>query len=299
MAWTFDRVAGPYQGRSGGLAWDGSGMFFSAVQEERVLRFDPQTGQAAEFRRYTGRTNGLAFGPGGEMYGAQEGGRRIIQFLADGSTAPTCDMLDGKHHNQPTDLTVDHRGRVWFCDPYHTQPPYGPPVFPFPDHASVLRLERVGGQWALRRITRDTKAPRALVLAADEKTLYVAEGDVERAGPRELRAYPLDADGNVDPPVVLHSFGAADRGIEGMCLDSEGNLVACCGWKKSGPGPRGHVFSAQGAVLETHPLPCDVPMRCAFGNVDLGALYLTTGEGYLYRTKTGERRGFEHGPAAG
>ena len=110
MDWKFHLVAGPFKGRTGGLAWDGAAMLFSAVQEERVLRFDPGTGMAEVFRKVTGRTNGVAVAADGSVFGAQEGGRRVIQFLKDGSTAPTCDLLGGKHHNQPTDVIVDGRG---------------------------------------------------------------------------------------------------------------------------------------------------------------------------------------------
>lgn len=296
MSWKFDRVAGPYRGITGGLAWNGSAMLFSAVTEERILRFDPNNGSVEEFRRYTGRTNGIAGGVDGAIFGAQEGGRRVIQFMLDGSTAPTMDRLDGHYHNQPTDLTVDGKGRVWFADPYNPTPPYGPPVFPFLDHASVLRLERDERRaWKLTRFTYDTKNPRAVLLSADEKKLYVAEGDAERSGPRELRAYSIRADGSAGSCTVLHAFGSDQRGIEGMCLDSEGNVVACGGRKKSGPGPLVYVFSPAGAVLETHPLPDDVPMRCAFGDADLGSLYVTTGEGHLYRAKATGRRGFKRG----
>ena len=31
MEWKFELVAGPYKGRTGGLAWDGKAMLFSAV----------------------------------------------------------------------------------------------------------------------------------------------------------------------------------------------------------------------------------------------------------------------------
>ena len=48
MAWKFERVAGPYKGITGGVAWDGSSVLFSAVQEERIFKFDPVTGR----RRY-------------------------------------------------------------------------------------------------------------------------------------------------------------------------------------------------------------------------------------------------------
>ncbi len=117
MNWKFELVAGPYKGRTGGLAWDGKGMLFSAVQEERVLRYEPATGKADVFRKLSGRTNGLAIAADGSVFGAQEGGRRVIRFLKDGSTAAATEQLDGKHHNQPTDVIVDSRGRVWFTDP--------------------------------------------------------------------------------------------------------------------------------------------------------------------------------------
>jgi sugar lactone lactonase YvrE len=44
-------------------------------------------------------------------------------------------------------------------------------------------------------------------------------------------------------------------------------------------------------VLETHPIPADLPNKCCFGGDDLDTLYVTTGGGHLYRAKTGARRG--------
>jgi gluconolactonase len=293
MSWKFERVAGPFNGATGGLAWDGSTMFFSAVAEERVLRFDPATSAVQEYRRWTYRTNGLAIGPRGELYGGQEAGRRVIQFLPEGITTPTAAQLDGRYHNFPCDLTVDRKGRVWFSDPYNPVPAFGPQLYPLLEHQSVLRMEQVRG-WKLERLTCDTVSPRALCLAADEKTLYVADGDTN-AKLRELRAYPVRDDETLGPCTVLHTFGSdyrgAHRGVEGMCLDVEGNVVACAGWKRSGSGPMMYVFSPTGTVLETHPLPCDLPMRVAFGDPGLGSLYLTAGDGCLYRARDIGRRG--------
>jgi len=292
MAWKFDLVSGPCKGRTGGLAWDGSTMLFSAVQEERVLRFDPETGKADIFRKYTGRTNGIAIAADDTVFGAQEGGRRVVHFLKDGSTAPTSDLLDGRHHNQPTDVIVDSKARVWIADSYNPQPPYGPPVYPFLDYASVLRLERDGPRtWKLKRITHDTRGPRSLLLSADEKTLYVADGDAERGDQCQLCAYPVTPDGGVGPCKVLLAFAPAERGIEGMCLDRDGNIVACAGWKKGGIGPAVYVISGAGTVLEMHPAPADMPMRCAFGDNGLTSLYLTAADGGLYRAKDTGRRG--------
>lgn len=299
MTWNFERVAGPYKGITGGVAWDGKSVLFSAVQEERVLKYDPQSGRADNFRQYSGRTNGIAIGLDGAMYGAQEGGRRVIHFKPDGSTAPTCDLLDGHHHNQPTDIAVDGQGRVWFTDPHNAVAPYGPPVYPFLDHGPVLRLERDrAGAWTLKCVTRDTREPRALVLSADETTLYVAEGNAEMDGRCDLRAYAVHADGSVGACTVLHAFAAGERGIEGLCLDSAGNIVACGGWKKSGVGPLVYVLEPTGSVLEVHPAPCDLPMRCAFGDADLGSLYVTGGDGCLYRAHGFGRRGLQRGTGA-
>jgi gluconolactonase len=298
MTWNFELVAGPYKGRTGGLAWDGSAMLFSAVAEERILRFDPAAGKSDAFRKYTGRTNGIATAADGAVFGAQEGGRRVVHFLKDGSTAPTEDLLGGRHHNQPTDVIVDRRGRVWIADAYNGTPPYGPPVYPFLEHASVLRLERERRRaWKLKRVTHDTRGPRSVLLSEDEKTLYVADGDAERGDQCRLCAYPVKLNGSVGPCRVLLEFAPAERGIEGMCLDSEGNIIACAGWKKSGLGPMIYVLSASGTVLETHTTPADLPMRCAFGDAGLTSLYLTAGDGGLYRARNIGRRGLRRSRA--
>jgi len=294
MAWKFELVAGPYKGRTGGLAWDGKGMLFSAVAEERILRYDPVFGKTEVFRKWTGRTNGIAIAKDGTVLGAQEGGRRLVHFLADGSTVPTQELLDGAHHNQPVDVVIDSKQRVWIADPYNSQPPFGPPAFPFLPHASVLRLENCGPRlWKLTRITHDTLGPRAVMLSADEKILYVADGDINRGDVCQLFAFPLDAHGNAAHCKTLLTFAAVERGIEGMCLDIDGNIIACLGWKQSGSGAAIIVISPSGTILETHPVPADVPMRCAFGDADLGSLYVTAGDGGVYRAKNIGRRGLK------
>ena len=94
---------------------------------------------------------------------------------------------------------------------------------------------------------------------------------------------------------MLHAFGrdhrGEHRGIEGMCTDSEGNIVACAGWRKAGPGPLVCVFSPGGALVESHPVPSDKPMNCAFGDADLVGLYVTTAGGEVLRVRNCGRWG--------
>jgi gluconolactonase len=47
-----------------------------------------------------------------------------------------------------------------------------------------------------------------------------------------------------------------------------------------------YVFSPAGEVIDTHPVPCRRPTNCAFGGGDLTTLYVTTIEGFLFRTRT-------------
>jgi len=290
----FEKVAGPFQGPTGGLAWDGSGMLFSAVGEGRILRYDPKSGKTTEIRKYSNRTNGIEFAPDGALYGCQESSRRVIRFAEDGSTATTAFLLDCSYHNQPNNLAIDSKGRIWFSDPHSELRASGPQIFPPLAHASVLRLELDAFRklWSIRRMTFDTSAPRAVALSPDEAVLYVAETDNAPMGARELRAYPILADDTLGTYTVLHVFGrdhrGEHRGIEGMCVDSEGNIVACSGWRKCGPGPVVCVYSPSGAVLESHRLPSDRPMSCAFGDADL---YATTEGGELLRARDCGRRG--------
>ena len=298
MPWNFERLAGPFTGPLGGVVWDRSRgrLLFSVIDEGKLLWFDPATRAISEFRRHANRVNGLALGPGGEIYGAQEGGRRLVEFTPDGRTVAVDALLDGKYHNQPSDLVVDRQHRIYFTDPRHAVIPFGPAIFPFLDHCSVLRLERNDRRaWVAWRLTYDTVSPRAVLLSGDQQTLYVADGEARRGEGRELRAYPIRADGTLDHPTVMHTFGAdhrgEHRGVEGMCLDSAGNIVAVGGWRRSGPGPLVYVFAPSGAVIETHPLPADLPNKCCFGGPALDTLYVTTAGGELYGAVAGGRHG--------
>ena len=98
--------------------------------------------------------------------------------------------------------------------------------------------------------------------------------------------------------IVLHQFGedhrGPQRGIDGMCLDSEGNIVGTAGNWISGPGPMIYVWTPAGRVLETYAMPAGVdgPTNCAFGDPDQRALYVTSGQGHLLRARDTGRRGW-------
>ena len=289
MSWDFELVAGPFGGTTEGPVWDGEAVIFTHIPESRLLRYDPRTGETAEYFTGVNHVNGLCFDANGNLYGCQQGGRRIVRFEQDGQTVTSLPhMLDGKRHNNPNDLVVDRSGRIWFTDPYSGIGDSGPQEL---DHMSVLRLDPTGdGDYELSRVTTDITRPNGVIISRDQKTLYVAQSDYGLDRVRELRAYPINADGSLGEYESLHTFGVdhrgAQRGVDGMTLDTDGNIIACAGWETGGPGPLIYVFSPQGRVLETHPIRAERATNCCFGDADMKTLYVTTGGGHLFRART-------------
>jgi gluconolactonase len=285
MAWEFEVLAEP-MGLTEGPTWDGSGLLFTNIPNSRIMRYDAASGEISVFRTGTNKANGLMLDKNGELYACEGGGRRMVRYEKDGGVTVICDTFEGKRLNSPNDLAIDSRGRVWFTDPRYGDFRDDMEL----DHESIFRLDpHPDGSWIPTRMTFDTTAPNGLLLSPDERTLYVAQSKYGGGEKRELRAYPIREDGTLGQYAVLHNF-YPHRGIDGMCLDSEGNLIATAGWEESGPGGMIYVFAPNGRVLETHPVPCDRPTNCTFGGADLRDLYVTSIDGDLLRART-DRKG--------
>lgn len=281
MSWEFELVAGPFRFTEG-PAWDGEAALFTDIRNSRIMRYFPDGGQCAVFRSATNEANGLMFDKEGQLYACEGGGRRIVRYNPDGTATVIVDRFEGKRLNSPNDLAFDQKGRLWFSDPRYSDRTDDLEL----DHQSIFRADpQPDGSWMLHRITHDTTKPNGLLVSADQKWLYVAQSHYGEGNKRELRAYPLDEDGNVAGDyTVLHDF-YPHRGIDGMCLDIEGNIIATAGWQESGPGPMIYVFAPDGQVLETHAVPVDRPTNCTFGDEDLKTLYVTA-SGCLFRAQT-------------
>ena len=318
MSWNFELVAGPFGSSTEGPVWDGEALLFTHINGSTIWRYDPKSGETTEYFSGTNYTNGLCFDARGNLYGCQSGGRGIARFEKDGTTiTPLPNQLDGKRLNNPNDLAVDRQGRIWFSDPFNAMAGDQDS-----DHMSIMRLDPTGdNQWELKRTTFDISRPNGVLISRDQMTLYVAESSYTPYEPRELRAYPINDDGSLGSYTTLHTFGVdyldkaeqdrahldattylaegmrgiislgrprpgVQRAIDGMTLDVEGNIIACAGWEQAGPGPMIYVFAPSGRVLETHPLRVDRPTNCCFGGPDMRTLYVTTGEGHVFRAET-------------
>ena len=291
MSWKFELLLKPTAvPLTEGPVWDGESLLFTHIRASRIMRYDPKSGALSEWRSGTNRTNGLAFDADGRLFGCCSGGRAIVRFDPDGKMVTIADRVEGKKLNTPNDLAIDRKGRIWFTNPWN-EGNIDPTETQELDNRSVLRADpQKDGTYTVTRVSFDTTQPNGILVSQDQSTLYVAESGYDKKIPRELRAYPIREDGSLGTYTTLFTWGAdvkgLHRGIDGMCLDRDGNIVATAGWEVSGAGPMIYVFTPAGRVLETHPVPANRPTNCCFGGADLTTLFVTTTQGHFFRAQT-------------
>ena len=273
MSWTFENAAPVIGSITEGNAWDGERMLYSNVAMNRIMSYDPGSGLVSVYWENTEGTNGLNYDAEGRLFGCSGDGRKIVRFDPNGEMVTVADRLDGRRINSPNDLAITPSGSIYFSDRVGDVDPDVGIGF-----SAIISAEpQDDGTYETVRRTFDTTMPNGLLFSSDYKTLYVAQSDYNANHERELRAYPVNDDGSLGEYEVLHDFGP-HRGIDGMTLSSEGNIVACTGWEISGPGGNITVFDPKGRIIETHPTPALRPTNCTFAGEDL---YVSSIEGHL------------------
>jgi gluconolactonase len=231
---------------------------------------------------FTGKepgTNGLTYNKDGLLVSCEHGDRRVAQLAADGKTKTTlADKYEGKRFNSPNDLVFKSNGDLYFTDP-----PYGLPKGADDpqrelDFCGVYRLGKDG---KVTLLTKDITRPNGIALSPDEKKLYVASSDPEKA---IWMVYDVKADGTLGAGKVFKDVTAWVKekrpGLpDGLKVDKDGNLWA------TGPGGV-IVFAPDGTHLGS--IETGVPTaNCAFGD-DGSTLYVTANTA-LIRVKTGTK----------
>jgi len=292
MAWKFELIMKPGSELmiTEGPVWTGEEILLTQIRQNRILRYDLKNNAFSVWREGTNRTNGLCFDQDGKLFGCCSGGRSIVRFDADGKNTVVADRLDGKKLSTPNDLAVDRKGRIWFTNPVNDGNWDKTEVEEL-DHRSVLRADpQADGSYTVTRVTFDTTQPNGILVSRDQRTLYVAESGSARGIDRQLRAYPIKEDGSLGACDVLFSWAddarGVHRGIDGMCLDAEGNIIATAGWELSGAGPMLYVFSPKGRVLETHPVAANRPTNVCFGGPDMTTVFVTSTNGHVFKAQT-------------
>ncbi|XOV93832.1 MAG: SMP-30/gluconolactonase/LRE family protein [Bacteroidota bacterium] len=221
-------------------------------------------------------SNGLALDKDGKLILCQHGDRQIGRMKAP-LNRPKAEYetlvhaYNGLRLNSPNDLTVSSQGIIYFTDP-----PYGLDDWNIKelDFQGVYKLDLNG---ELTLLIDNLTRPNGIGLSPDEKTLYIAVSDPERAG---YYAYQLDEDGNVSSGRLIldarNMYSNERQGNpDGMAISKAGYLFA------TGPGGV-LVIDPEGKHLGTI-LTGQHTANCTF-NEDESVLYITA-DMYLMRVK--------------
>ncbi|GAC1449097.1 MAG: SMP-30/gluconolactonase/LRE family protein [Isosphaeraceae bacterium] len=263
---------------SEGPVWvkKGNYLLFSDVPQNTVFRWKegekvrvflkPSGYTGSESRGGEPGSNGLNLDAQGRLVLCQHGDRRVARLGDDGKSFVTlADRYEGKRFNSPNDSAYHSSGALYFTDP-----PYGL-LGKNDDPAKELKFNgvyRVAKDGAVTLLTREMSYPNGIAFSPDEKTLYVANSDPEKA---VWMAFPLKGDGTLGKGKVFFDTTSlvkeGKKGLpDGMKVDSAGNLFA------TGPGGV-LVFDPDGTHLGTFATG-EATANCNWGD-DGSTLYIT------------------------
>jgi len=254
---------------SEGPAWFGDGRYllWSDIPNDRIMRWDEETGAISVFRKPSHNANGNTRDRQGRLLTCEHDTRRVTRTEYDGNITVIADGYNGKPLNSPNDIVCRSDGSIWFTDP-----PFGvlgyyeghlaKPELP----TSVYRVDPARG--VLSVVTGDISRPNGLAFSPDESKLYVVEAGVS---PRAIHACDvLDGGTRLGNPRKLIDAGPGTP--DGLRVDVDGNLWV--GWGMGEEGLDGvSVFNPEGRPIGR----VDLPERCAnlcFGGLHRNRLFM-------------------------
>jgi len=254
-----------------GPVWFGDArcLLWSDIPNDRIMRWDEETGVVSVFRKPSNNANGNTRDRQGRLVTCEHDARRVTRTEYDGTITVILDRFDGKPLNSPNDVVVKSDDSVWFSDPpFGILSNYEGHVAPVELPTNVYRVDRHG---TASVVVGDIPRPNGLAFSPDESKLYVV---VSGAVPREIRVYDV-----VDNGTGLANgrvFIDCGTGVpDGFRVDADGNLW--CGWG-GGEGQDGvAVFNPEGKLIGRILLPERTANLC-FGGVKRNRLFLASSQ---------------------
>lgn len=203
-------------------------VFFTDQPNNRIHRWDAQTGEITTFLEETGRANGMTMDANGFLIAASDMYGEIWSIdPKTGAHTVILGSYEGKRLNGPNDIWIAPDGGMFITDPlvprtwWEADDPRGTTSdvgggFIYHLSPDRMTLTRVAGmekdQTDLRGNLR--VQPNGVVGSPDGRTLYVGY-----IFPREIWAYDIQPDGELSNPRKF-----ADSHSDGMTIDEEGNI---------------------------------------------------------------------------
>ncbi|HVB66934.1 MAG TPA: SMP-30/gluconolactonase/LRE family protein [Acetobacteraceae bacterium] len=232
---------------------DGRYVLWSDIPNDRILKWEEETGAVSVFRKTSWNANGNTRDRQGRLVTCEHRGRRVTRTEYDGSITVLIDRYQGRRLNSPNDVVVTSDGSIWFTDPvfgilgYYEGERADPELPP-----TVYRIDGRTGETSI--VADDVEGPNGLAFSPDESTLYVV---ASRAQPtRKIVAYDVTGGTRLANPRVFIDAGSGTP--DGFRVDIHGNLW--CGWGMGDAELDGvRVFNDAGAPIGH----IGLPERCA------------------------------------
>jgi gluconolactonase len=271
-----------------GPVWFGDGRYllWSDIPNNRILKWEEETGAVSVFRKPSNFANGNTRDRQGRLVTCEHGGRRVSRTEYDGTLSIVAEQFEGKRLNSPNDVVVKSDNSIWFTDP-----PFG--LLGYYEGAlaqqelpmNVYRVDGASG--ALSVVESEVSRPNGLCFSPDESTLYLVESGTS---PRNVYAYDVVEGGR--RLANKRKFIDVGPGTpDGMRCDVDGNLWM--GWGMGDPALDGvNVYNPEGRLIGRIALP----ERCAnlcFGGTHRNRLFMAAAKSVyaLYVNTQGARGG--------
>jgi gluconolactonase len=104
---------------SEGPVWFGDArcVLWSDIPNNRILRWDEETGRTTVYRKPSNYANGNTRDRQGRLITCEHDARRVTRTEYDGTVTVLIDKFDGKPLNSPNDVVVKSDGSIWLTDP--------------------------------------------------------------------------------------------------------------------------------------------------------------------------------------
>lgn len=251
---------------------DGRFLLWSDIPNNRMLKWDEETGAVSAFRSPSNFANGNTRDRQGRLVTCEHG-RRVTRTEYDGSLTVIAESFQGKRLNSPNDVVVKSDGSIWFTDPpFGILGNYEGIKAPSEVQMAVYRVD--GESLEPKVVADDIKGPNGLAFSPDESVLYIVESRGEPY--RKILAFDVSADGkDISNKRVLIDAGPGGT-PDGFRVDTDGNLW--CGWGMGNEELDGVlVFSPDGEKIGRIRLP----ERCAnvcFGGPKRNRLFMAASQ---------------------
>jgi gluconolactonase len=256
-----------------GPVWFGDArcLLWSDIPNNRILRWDEETGAVTPYRRPSNFANGNTRDRQGRLVTCEHGSRSVTRTEHDGRITTLVSHVDGQRLNSPNDVVVKSDGTVWFTDPTFGILGDYEGHKATPERAMlVYRHDPESGRTEV--VAEGVLGPNGLCFSPDETVLYVVES---RGVPnRKILVYDVQAGGRLTGKRVVIDCGPG--AADGMRCDADGNLW--CGWGMGSPDLDGvMVFAPDGRPIGRIALP----ERCAnlcFGGLKRNRLFMAASQ---------------------